>query len=183
MRGLVNFAKEPYSAELRELPVPEIDEDDLLISVRAVGVCGSDLHQYAGTHSWHGELPSRLRLRVFRSRRENRDRVKGFKEGDRVVSETAAVLPDDSLFVRRGLYNLEPKRLGFGAGVDGAMASFIRVPARRLHHLPTSLSFEKAALKEQCCEAWSCSTLSKPRRMRRRSSGSERYWRMNSVAA
>jgi hypothetical protein len=51
MRGLVNFAKEPYSAELRELPVPEIDEDDLLISVRAVGVCGSDLHQYAGTHS------------------------------------------------------------------------------------------------------------------------------------
>ena len=35
MRGLVNFAKEPYSAELHELPVPEIDEDDLLISVRA----------------------------------------------------------------------------------------------------------------------------------------------------
>jgi len=57
MRGLVNFRKEPYSAELRELPVPEIGEDDLLISVRAVGVCGSDLHQYAGTHSWPVNYP------------------------------------------------------------------------------------------------------------------------------
>lgn len=36
MRGLVNFRKEPYSAELREIPVPVIDEDDLLVSVKAV---------------------------------------------------------------------------------------------------------------------------------------------------
>lgn len=33
MRGLVNFKKEPYSAELRELPIPELGEDDLLVSV------------------------------------------------------------------------------------------------------------------------------------------------------
>ena len=48
MVGLVNYAKEPHSVELRELPVPEIGEDDVLFKVQAVGICGSDLHQYTG---------------------------------------------------------------------------------------------------------------------------------------
>jgi L-iditol 2-dehydrogenase len=154
MRGLVNFKREPYSAELRDIPVPEIDEDDLLVSVSAVGVCGSDLHQYAGTHSWPVNYPVVLGHEFSGVVARIGDRVKGFKEGDRVVSETAAALPGDSIYVRRGLYNLEPKRLGFGAGVDGAMASFVRVPARCLHHVPASLSFEKAALTEPCCVAY-----------------------------
>jgi L-iditol 2-dehydrogenase len=154
MRGLVNFACEPQSVELRELPIPEIDEGELLVSVRAVGVCGSDLHQYAGTHSWPVNYPVVLGHEFSGVVTKVGDRAKGFKEGDRVVSETAAALPADSIFVRRGLYNLEPKRLGFGAGVDGAMASFVKVPARCLHHLPPSLSFEKAALTEPCCVAY-----------------------------
>ena len=60
-----------------------------------------------------------------------------------MVSETAAVLPSDSAFLRQGLYNLEPKRLGFGYGVDGAMAPFVKVPARCLHQVPSSLPLEK----------------------------------------
>ena len=47
--------------------------------------------------------------------------VRGFAEGDRVVSETAAVLDLDSPFTRAGQYNLDPNRLGFGYGVNGAM--------------------------------------------------------------
>ena len=80
--------------------------------------------------------------------------MRGFKEGDRVVSETAAVLPSDSAFIRQGLYNLDPKRAGFGYGVNGAMAPFVRVPARCLHHVPNSLAYEKAALTEPCCVAF-----------------------------
>src|SRR5208282_1845677 len=82
------------------------------------------------------------------------DRVATFKEGDRVVSETAALLPLDSAFIRQGLYNLDPKRLGFGYGVNGAMASFVKVPARCLHHVPVSLALEVAALTEPCCVAY-----------------------------
>jgi len=154
MRALVNFASEPQSVELRELPVPEIGEGELLVSVEAVDICGSDLHQYAGTHSWPVNYPVVLGHEFSGVVAKVGDRAKGFEEGDRVVSETAAVLPADSIFVRRGLYNLEPKRLGFGAGVDGAMASFVKVPARCLHHLPSSLSFERAALTEPCCVAY-----------------------------
>ena len=154
MTGLVNFAKEPHSVELREVPVPEIGEDDVLFAVRAAGVCGSDLHQFSGKQSWTVNYPVVLGHEFSGVVAKTGSRVRGFVEGDRVVSETAAVLPLDSAFVRQGLYNLEPKRLGFGYGVSGAMAPFVKVPARCLHKIPGSLSFEKAALTEPCAVAY-----------------------------
>lgn len=154
MIGLVNYAKEPYSVELRELPSPQIGEDDVLFKVHAVGICGSDLHQYTGKHSWHVNYPVILGHEFAGYVAECGRRVRGFREGDRVVSETAAVLPQDSPLIRRGLYNLEPKRMGFGYGVDGAMASFVKVPARCLHQVPASIPLENAALTEPCCVAY-----------------------------
>src|ERR1700749_4159752 len=134
MVGLVNYAKEPHSVELRELPVPAIGEEDVLFKVEAVGICGSDLHQYTGTQSWQVNYPVVLGHEFPGCIAKLGSRVRGFKEGDRVVSETAAVLPSDSALNRQGLYNLEPNRLGFGYGVDGAMAPLVSVPARCLHH-------------------------------------------------
>ena len=154
MVGLVNYAKEPYSVELREIPVPEIGEEDVLLKVHSASICGSDVHQYAGKHGWKVNYPVVLGHEFAGSVAKLGSRVTGFKEGDRVVSETAAMLPPDSPFLRRGLYNLEPKRLGFGYGVNGAMAPFVKVPARCLHHVPATLPLEKAALTEPCCVAY-----------------------------
>jgi L-iditol 2-dehydrogenase len=154
MIGLVNYAKEPYSVELRELSIPEIGDEDILLKVQAVAVCGSDLHQYAGNHSWPVNYPVVLGHEFAGSVAKLGSRVKGFTEGDRVASETAAQLPPDSPFMRRALYNLEPKRLGFGYGVNGAMADYVKVPARCLHHLPASMAIEHAALTEPCCVAY-----------------------------
>jgi L-iditol 2-dehydrogenase len=154
MVGLVNYAKESHSVELRELPIPEIGEEDVLFKVQAVGICGSDLHQYTGKQSWAVNYPVVLGHEFAGSVAKLGNRVKGFKEGDRVVSETAALLPADSAFIRQGLYNLEPKRLGFGYGVNGAMAPFVKVPARCLHHVPAELTLDKAALTEPCSVAY-----------------------------
>jgi alcohol dehydrogenase/L-iditol 2-dehydrogenase len=154
MIGLVNYAKEPGSVELRELPVPEIGEDDVLLNVHSVGICGSDLHQFHGSQSWRVNFPVVLGHEFAGIIAQAGKLVTEFKEGDRVVSETAAVLPRDSALIRRGLYNLDPGRLGFGYGVDGAMASFVKVPARCLHHVPVSLPLESAALTEPCCVAY-----------------------------
>lgn len=153
MIGLVNYAKAPGSVELREIPVPEIGEEDVLLRVQAAGVCGSDLHQYHGKHSWRVNYPVVLGHEFAGVVAKTGRRVRGFKEGDRVTSETAAVLPSDSALIRRGLYNLDPGRLGFGYGVDGAMAPYVKVPARCLHHLPASVAIERAALTEPCCVA------------------------------
>jgi alcohol dehydrogenase/L-iditol 2-dehydrogenase len=154
MLGLVNYAKDPHSVELRELPVPDIGEEDVLFKVQAVGICGSDLHQYTGKQSWPVNYPVVLGHEFAGHIAQVGSRVSGFKEGDRVVSETAAVLPSDSAYIRQGLYNLEPKRLGFGYGVNGAMAPFVKVPARCLHHVPSTLALEKASLTEPCCVAY-----------------------------
>jgi L-iditol 2-dehydrogenase len=159
MVGLLNFAAAPNSVELREVPVPEIGEDEVLMQVQAVGVCGSDLHQYHGKQSWKVNYPVVLGHEFGGYIAKAGSRVRGFKEGDRVVSETAAVIDPQSPYVRAGSYNLDPNRLGFGYGVNGAMTRYVRVPERCLHRIPKELSFEKASLTEPCCVAYNATVM------------------------
>ena len=143
--AVVNFAPEPHSVELREVARPEPGPDDVILAVEAVGVCGSDLHQWTSTHSWKVNYPVVLGHEFGgRIAAVGRD-VKQWHEGDRAVSETAAVIDPDSPLSRAGLYNLDPSRKGFGYGVDGAMTRYVRVPARCLHHVPDKLAMEQAA--------------------------------------
>ena len=154
MPAVLNFAPEPFSVELREIPVPEIGGNEVLLAVEAVGICGSDLHQFTGKQSWKVNYPVVLGHEFSGTIAKTGRNIRGFKEGDRVVSETAAVVDEASPFFRQGLYNLDPNRLGFGYGVNGAMTRFVKVPERCLHHIPDQLSFEKAALTEPCCVAY-----------------------------
>lgn len=152
--AVVNFAAEPGSVELRDFARPEPGPDDVVLAVEAVGVCGSDLHQWMGSQSWKVNYPVVLGHEFAGVIATKGAAVKHWKEGDRVVSETAAVIDPDSPLSRAGLYNLDPSRKGFGYGVDGAMTRFVRVPARCLHHVPAGLSMEHAALTEPCCVAY-----------------------------
>jgi alcohol dehydrogenase/L-iditol 2-dehydrogenase len=154
MQAVVNYGSEPGSVELREVPVPEIGDEDVLLRVRAVGICGSDVHQWQGSHSWPVNYPCVLGHEFSGEIVERGERVREFREGDRVTSETAAVIDPTSPLSRSGHYNLDPARLGFGYGVDGAMTSYVKVPERCLHHLPDGLAYETAALTEPCCVAF-----------------------------
>ncbi|HTE12950.1 MAG TPA: zinc-binding dehydrogenase [Chitinophagaceae bacterium] len=153
--AVVNFAPEKWSVEIREIDKPEIGEEDVLLEVVNVGVCGSDLHQWTSDHSWPVNYPVVLGHEFGGHIIELGSRVTGWKEGDRVVSETAAVIDTSNPMSRRGLYNLDPSRKGFGYGVNGAMTKYVKVPARCLHHVPAQLSFEHACLTEPCCVAYS----------------------------
>lgn len=152
--AVVNFAPEPHSVELREFTRPEPGPEDIILAVEAVGVCGSDLHQWTSSHSWKVNYPVVLGHEFGGRIAAVGKSVKNWKEGDRVVSETAAVIDPDSPLSREGLYNLDPTRRGFGYGVDGAMTKFVRVPARCLHRVPDGLAMEQAALTEPCCVAF-----------------------------
>lgn len=152
--AVVNFAPEKFSVELREIEQPTIGEDDVLLEVAAVGVCGSDLHQWTADHSWPVNYPVVLGHEFAGHVREVGRRVVGWKEGDRAVSETAAVIDPLNPMSRQGLYNLDPTRKGFGYGVHGAMTRYARVPARCLHRVPDSLPLERACLTEPCCVAF-----------------------------
>jgi L-iditol 2-dehydrogenase len=152
--AVVNFAPVRGSVEIREISVPAIGGEDVLVEVANVGVCGSDLHQWTADHSWPVNYPVVLGHEFGGRIVQTGKLVKGWKEGDRVVSETAAVIDLQSPMTRRGLYNLDPFRKGFGYGVNGAMTRFVSVPSRCLHKLPDGLAFESACLTEPCCVAY-----------------------------
>ena len=157
--AVVNFAPERHAVELREVPTPEIGAADVRLEVGAVGVCGSDLHQWLAEHSWPVNYPVVLGHEFGGVVTQVGRDVAGWKEGDRVVSETAAVIDLSGPMTRRGLYNLDPTRLGFGYGVNGAMTKHVRVPSRCLHRVPDGLPFEKAALTEPCSVAYNATVM------------------------
>ncbi|MGI8603065.1 MAG: zinc-binding dehydrogenase [Verrucomicrobiales bacterium] len=152
--AVVNFGPEPHSVEVREKERPSIGSEDVLLEVAAVGVCGSDLHQWTSSHSWPVNYPVVLGHEFGGVVAEVGAAVRAWKAGDRVVSETAAIVSPDNPMTRQGLYNLDPTRKGFGYGVDGAMTSWVRVPARCLHRVPDSLPLELACLSEPCSVAY-----------------------------
>ncbi|MDX1964550.1 MAG: zinc-binding dehydrogenase [Pirellulales bacterium] len=152
--AVVNYAPEKHSVELRDVPAPQIGPADVLLQVAAVGVCGSDLHQWTSEHSWPVNYPVVLGHEFGGVITAVGEHVTGWRAGDRAVSETAAVINPDSPLSRAGLYNLDPTRKGFGYGVNGAMTRLVRVPARCLHRVPDSLPWEVAALTEPCSVAY-----------------------------
>jgi L-iditol 2-dehydrogenase len=147
-QAVVQYALEPLAVELRDVAVPEIGDGDVLLRVGAVSVCGSDVHQAYNTHSWPVNVPVVLGHEFAGTVAKAGRAVTRFREGDRVVSETAAEICGECLLCRTGRYNLCPERKGFGYGINGAMASFVKVPARCLHAIPDTLPFELACLAE-----------------------------------
>lgn len=155
MPAVVHYRLEEGAVELREVPCPDAPgQDEIVLATGAVGVCGSDVHQYHNTQSWPVNVPVILGHEFCGVVAQVPKGQRGFKEGDRATSETAARICGECVYCRSGEYNLCSRRLGFGYGLDGAMAQFVKVPARCLHHLPDSVSFEKAALTEPCCVAY-----------------------------
>lgn len=152
--SVVNFDARPGSVALRKLPKPVAGPSEVILEVKNVGVCGSDLHQWTSTHSWPVNYPVVLGHEFAGVVHEVGSDVQRWQKGDRVVSETAAVVDAESPLSKVGLYNLDPSRKGFGYGVDGAMARYVAVPARCLHRIPDELSFEKACLTEPCSVAY-----------------------------
>ncbi|MFV1980741.1 MAG: zinc-binding dehydrogenase [Rhodothermia bacterium] len=152
--AVVNYGPEKGSVDLREVAIPDFGPSDVLLRVEAVSVCGSDLHQWMGTHSWPVNYPVTLGHEFGGTIAEIGKDVSGFMTGERVVSETAAIIDPESPLTKAGRYNLDPARKGFGYGVNGAMTHFVRVPARCLHRLPSDVPFELGALTEPCCVAY-----------------------------
>jgi len=155
MAAIVHYALEKNAVELREVPRPgDPADDEVLLATRAVGVCGSEVHQFHNTQSWPVNVPVILGHEFTGVVSAVGKNVKGFRGGDRVVSETAAWICGQCAYCRSGEYNLCPQRRGFGYGVNGAMADFVRVPARCLHRVPDTVPFEKSALTEPCSVAF-----------------------------
>ncbi len=105
--AVVDYAPDKYSVEIREVKRPAIGPEDVLLDVANVGVCGSDLHQWTADQSWPVNYPVVLGHEFGGHIVEVGKDVEPWKEGDLVLSETAAIISKDNPMTRRGLYNLD----------------------------------------------------------------------------
>ena len=137
--------------ELVDFPVPEVGPNDVLIQVKACGICGSDVHGFDG--STGRRIPPIVMgheaAGVITALGPN---VKGFKQGDRVTFDST-VSCGYCYFCTSGQINLCDNRqvLGVSCGEfkrHGAFAEYVVVPQNILYKLPDSLPFEHAALIE-----------------------------------
>lgn len=154
MKALVNYESGKYKVEIRDVPIPEIGPKEILMKVKAVGVCGSDLHMYHDIQGFAVKRPVILGHEFAGIVEEVGTEVTQFKKGDRVVSETPAYVCETCLYCKTGNYNLCPNRKGFGVLTDGAMGQFVKTREAIVHHLPDGIPFEKAALTEPACVAY-----------------------------
>lgn len=154
MLAVVKYGLEDGQVELREVPVPEIGETDVLVEVKAAGVCGSDIEFWRHSITFPVNVPVTQGHEFAGVIVGRGNRVRGWHEGDEVVCETAAYICGRCRQCRTGNYNLCPERLGFGYGTDGAFARYARVPERVLHRKPTEISWNGAALAEPACVAY-----------------------------
>src|SRR6266568_4067175 len=118
MAAVVHYALKPGAVELRELPRPrDLSDDEVLLRTGAVGVCGSEVHRYHNTHSWPVNVPVVLGHEFCGVVAGVGKAVRGFQEGDRVTSETAARflhhLPDSVPFEKAAL--TEPCSVAYNA--------------------------------------------------------------------
>lgn len=131
---------------LEEVPVPSVGPWEVLVRVRAVGICGSDQRIYAETS------PARRRRFVIGHEIAGvvvavGERVSEVALGARVGIEIC-IGCGICRHCKVGRVNLCEKLEEFGVTVDGGMTEFVAVPARNVHRLPPALSFEKAVLAD-----------------------------------
>lgn len=135
----------PGELGLEERPAPRPNADEVVVEVAALGICGSDLL------IWSGGL-ARVRPPVtlgheFSGVVSDANGCEGVAAGDRVAVEPLLNCGECAP-CRSGNYNV-CVRLGLiGIDVDGAAASYVVVPAHRLHKVPDGLPLREAALAE-----------------------------------
>jgi L-iditol 2-dehydrogenase len=154
LQALIKFGRQDGDVELREIPRPTIGPHQVLLEVKAVGVCGSDIHMWRDHQSWPIKLPLVLGHEFAGVVAEVGAQVSGFRPGDRVACETAASVCNQCVYCLSGNYNLCPKREGYGALADGSFTRYVAARPQILHPIPENVSFEHAALTEPICVAY-----------------------------
>jgi threonine dehydrogenase-like Zn-dependent dehydrogenase len=146
MKAVVKYGKGKGLIEIREVPEPKIKDDEVLIEVKAVSVCGSDLHIYHDSHPYWP--PVTLGHEFSGVIAEVGKGVPGWKTGDRVVSETRTGSCGVCYTCQSGFPQVCEQKRPFGIGINGAYAKYVAGPARLLHRLPDNIPFEVGAVIE-----------------------------------
>jgi threonine dehydrogenase-like Zn-dependent dehydrogenase len=144
MRSLV-WTK-PESLEVQDLPVPLYCDDEVLLKVDAVGICGSEIEGYLGHNSLR--VPPLVMGHEFSATiAEVGKSVNGLEKGQRVVVNPLISCGNCSS-CRKGFFQLCEQRAIIGIHRPGAFAEYVNVPSSAVHVIPDTLNSFRASLTE-----------------------------------
>ncbi len=156
MRALVKAQAAP-GVEMREVPVPKIGPNDVLVKLEKTAICGTDLHIY----QWDDWAQRTIRTPLVIGHEfvgrivELGSAVKGYQEGQRVSAE-GHIVCGVCRNCRAGKPHLCPNTVGIGVNRDGAFAEYISVPATNLWPIPDEIPSELAAFFDPYGNAAHC---------------------------
>lgn len=151
MQALVKTQKGVGFLELREVPEPVPGHGEVLIKVKACGICGTDVHVFYDKfpywppvilgHEFAGEV---VALGPGAGK---------FEIGSRVVGEPHTQACGHCYLCRTGNIQICPTKRSPGWGIDGAFTDYLKMPEKLLHRIPDSMSYDTAAVVEPAANA------------------------------
>ena len=136
----------PGKIEFREIPVPEIGENEVLIKIMKIGVCGSDIHVYHGEHPFTS-YPVTQGHEVSGEVVKTGTAVSGIKPGQKVTIQPQVVC-GRCYPCRHGKYNLCEELKVMGFQTTGVASHYFAVDQAKVTPLPDEMSYDEGAMIE-----------------------------------
>lgn len=131
--------------EIKEVPVPKLTHGEILVKIKACGVCHTDLH------AAHGDWPVKPKLPLIPGHEgvgiveAVADGVSSIKVGDRVGVPWLYSACGECEYCLTGRETLCPDQLNAGYSVDGGYAEYCKAPANYVVKIPDSLDFHEVS--------------------------------------
>ena len=161
MKALVKAARGPGHMMLMDWPIPEVGDDDIILEVKAVGICGSDIRTRRLGNSENLRPPVVMGHEFAGVVHAVGKNVTDYQIGDRIVSDNSGDLCGKCEQCARGNYLMCEHRVGMGCGMDGGYTRYVRIPGhllsvdpQTLFQIPEGISFEEAACLDPVCNAY-----------------------------
>lgn len=151
MKSAVFYGK--HDLRVENSPMPKVGPEDILIQVKACGICGTDVHIYEGDKGAAEVTPPTILGYEFSGViAEVGSNVTKYKVGDRVCIDPNCYCGKCD-FCRNGIAHYCTDMIGYGTTVNGGFAEYCSVNQRQVYKLGDNTTFEQGAMTEPvaCC--------------------------------
>ncbi|RXG63149.1 alcohol dehydrogenase [Candidatus Atribacteria bacterium 1244-E10-H5-B2] len=136
----------PGKIEFRDVPVPKVKEGQVLVKIKRIGICGSDIHVYHGKHPYtsypvvQGHEVSGEIVKLI-------DGGSNFKEGDKVTIQPQIVC-GRCYSCKHGQNHICDNLKVMGFQATGMASEYFAVDLKKILKLPENISYDHGALVE-----------------------------------
>lgn len=151
MKSAVFYGK--HDLRIEDQPMPQVGAKDVLVQVKACGICGTDVHIYEGDKGAAEVTPPTILGHEFSGVVVALgDEVTAYKVGDRVCVDPNCYCGSCTP-CRNGVAHYCEHMIGYGTTVNGGFAEYCAVNERQIYKIGDNTTFEQGAMAEPvaCC--------------------------------